>query len=254
MIVIPAVDLKDGRCVRLSQGRMDQESVYSEHPVEMAKHWESKGAVRVHVVDLNGAVMGKPVHRSLIKEISQSVQIPIEVGGGIRDLATIEDYLSSGVRWVILGTAAFQNRPLIEEACHRFPERVILGIDAKRGKVAVQGWNEVVSLEAIDLAKQFEGMGLSAIIFTDVERDGMGTGLNFQSTRSLARSTPIPVIASGGVSRIGDIEHLMELEPDGVIGVIIGRALYTGQVDLEEAIKITKSTKSPAYRQAPNSK
>ena len=252
------MDLKDGRCVRLSQGRRDQESVYSEHPVEMAKHWESKGAVRVHVVDLNGAVMGKPVHRSLIKEISQSVQIPIEVGGGIRDLATIEDYLSSGVRWVILGTAAFQNRPLIAEACHRFPERVILGIDAKRGKVAVQGWNEVVSLEAIDLAEQFEGMGLSAIIFTDIERDGMGTGLNFQSTRSLVRSTPIPVIASGGVSRIGDIEQLMELEPDGVIGVIIGRALYTGQVDLEEAIRITKSpsgsTKSPATgrHQIPN--
>ncbi|MGZ3604620.1 MAG: 1-(5-phosphoribosyl)-5-[(5-phosphoribosylamino)methylideneamino]imidazole-4-carboxamide isomerase [Thermodesulfobacteriota bacterium] len=243
MIVIPAVDLKDGRCVRLSQGRMDQESVYSEHPVEIAKHWESKGAVRVHVVDLNGAVMGKPVHRSLIKEISQSVQIPIEVGGGIRDLATIEEYLSSGVRWVILGTAAFQNRPLIEEACHRFPERVILGIDARRGKVAIQGWNEVVSLEAIDLAKQFEGMGLSAIIFTDIERDGMGTGLNFQSTRSLARSTPIPVIASGGVSRIGDIEHLMELKPDGVIGVIVGRALYTGQVDLEEAIRITRTSR-----------
>ncbi len=241
MIVIPAVDLKDGRCVRLSQGRMDQESVYSEHPVEMAKQWESKGAVRLHVVDLNGAVMGRPVHRSLIKEISQSVQIPIEVGGGIRDLPTVEDYLSSGVRWVILGTAAFQNRSLIEEACRRFPERVILGIDAKKGKVAIQGWNEVVSLEATDLTKQFEEMGLSAVIFTDIERDGMGTGLNFQSTRDLARSTSIPIIASGGVARVEDIEHLLELEPDGIIGVIVGRALYTGQVDLEEAIRITKS-------------
>ncbi len=240
MIVIPAVDLKDGRCVRLSQGRMDQESVYSEHPVEMAKHWESKGAARLHVVDLNGAVMGKPVHRSLVKEISQSIQIPIEVGGGIRDLATIEDYLASGVRWVILGTAAFQNRGLIEEACHRFPERVILGIDAKGGKVAIQGWNEVVSLEATDLAKQFEGTGLSAIIFTDIERDGMGTGLNFQSTKNLARSTSIPVVASGGVSRIGDIEYLMELEPTGIIGVIVGRALYTGSLDLEEAIRLTR--------------
>ena len=242
MIVIPAVDLKDGRCVRLSQGRMDQESVYSEHPVEMARYWESKGAARLHVVDLNGAVMGKPVHRSLIKEISQSVQIPTEVGGGIRDLPTIEDYLSSGVRWVILGTAAFQKRSLIEEACHRFPERVILGIDAKGGKVAIQGWNEVVSLEAGNLTKQFEGMGLSAVIFTDIERDGMGTGLNFQSTRELARSTSIPVIASGGVSRIGDIEHLMELEPDGIIGVIVGRALYTGSLDLEEAIRITRTS------------
>ncbi len=252
MIVIPAVDLKDGRCVRLSQGRMDQESVYSEHPVDMAKHWESKGAARLHVVDLNGAATGKPIHRSLIKEISQSVQIPIEVGGGIRDLATIEDYLSSGVRWVILGTAAFQNRSLIEEACRRFPERVTLGIDAKGGKVAIQGWNEIVSLEATDLAKQFEGMGLSAIIFTDIERDGMGTGLNFQSTRDLARSTSIPVIASGGVSQIEDIEHLMGLESDGIIGVVVGRALYTGQVDLEEAIRITKSPLGSTKSQAPN--
>ncbi len=251
MIVIPAVDLKDGRCVRLSQGRMDQETVYSEHPVQIAKHWEAKGAERIHVVDLNGAVAGKPFHQSLIKEMVQSLQIPIEVGGGIRDFDTLENYLSSGVRWVILGTAAFNNRPLIEKACHRFPERVILGIDAKGGRVAIQGWNEVLSLEAIDLAKQVEGMGLSAIIFTDIERDGMSTGLNFESTRNLARSTSIPVIASGGVSRIEDIEHILELEPDGVIGVIVGRALYTGSVDLEEAIRISKfhggSNKSKRY-------
>ena len=240
MIIIPAVDLKEGRCVRLSQGRMDQESVYSEHPVEMAEHWESRGAERIHVVDLNGAVTGKPFHRSLIKEIARSVHIPIEVGGGIRDLATIEDYLSSGVRWIILGTAAFQNRALIGEACHRFPERVILGIDAKRGKVAIQGWNEVASLAAVDLVEQVERIGLSAVIFTDIERDGMGTGLNFESTRNLAQSTSIPVIASGGVSQIEDIEHVLVLEADGVIGVIIGRALYTGQVDLEEAIRISR--------------
>ncbi len=242
MIVIPAVDLKDGRCVRLSQGKMDQESVYSEHPVEMAKHWESAGAERLHVVDLNGAVMGKPFHCSLVKEISRSVQIPIEVGGGIREVDIIEDYLSSGVRWVILGTAAFQNRTLIEEACRRFPGKVILGIDAKGGRVAIQGWNEVVSLEAIDLAKQFERTGLSAVIFTDIERDGMGTGLNFESTRNLAQSTSIPVIASGGVSRIEDINHLLKLESDGVIGVIVGRALYTGQIDLKEAIQVGKKS------------
>jgi phosphoribosylformimino-5-aminoimidazole carboxamide ribotide isomerase len=242
LIVIPAVDLKEGRCVRLSQGRMDQESVYSEHPVEMAKHWESKGAERLHVVDLNGAVMGKPIHRSLIREIAQSLRIPIEVGGGIRDIATIEDYLSSGVRWVILGTAAFQNRSLVEEACRQFPERVILGIDARGGRVAIQGWNEVVSLDAVDLAKQFEGKGLSAIIFTDIERDGMSIGLNFESTRRLSTSTSVPVIASGGVSRIEDIEHLLELESEGVIGVIVGRALYTGSLDLEEAIQLAKKT------------
>jgi phosphoribosylformimino-5-aminoimidazole carboxamide ribotide isomerase len=219
---------------------MDQESVYSEDPVEMAKRWESEGAERLHVVDLNGAVSGRPVHRALIKELSQSVHIPIEVGGGIRDLAIIEDYLSFGVRWVVLGTAAFQNRALAEEACHRFPGKLILGIDAKGGKVAIWGWNEVVSLEAVDLAKQFEGMGFSAIIFTDIERDGMGTGLNFQSTKRLARSTSIPVIASGGVSRIEDVEQLLELEEDGVIGVIVGRALYTGSLRLEEAIRISK--------------
>jgi len=240
LIIIPAVDLKEGRCVRLSQGRMDQESVYSEHPLEMAKHWESKGAERLHVVDLNGAVTGKPVHRSLIKEITQSLRIPIEVGGGIRDIVTIEDYLSSGVRWVILGTAAFQNRSLVEEACRQFPERVILGIDARGGRVAIQGWNEVVSSDAVDLARQFEGKGLSAIIFTDIERDGMSTGLNFESTRRLSTSTSIPVIASGGVSRIEDIEHLLALESEGVIGVIVGRALYIGSLDLGEAIRISR--------------
>jgi phosphoribosylformimino-5-aminoimidazole carboxamide ribotide isomerase len=222
---------------------MDRESVYSEHPVEMARHWESMGAERLHVVDLNGAAIGRPFHRSLIKEIGQSVQIPIEVGGGIRDVATVDDYLSFGVGWVILGTAAFQNRSLMEEACRRFPGRVILGVDAKGGRVAIQGWNEVVSLEAIDLVKQFEGIGLSAVIFTDIERDGMGTGLNFESTKNLAQSTSIPVIASGGVSRIEDIEHLLELEADGVIGVIVGRALYTGQIDLKEAIRISQKVK-----------
>jgi phosphoribosylformimino-5-aminoimidazole carboxamide ribotide isomerase len=245
LIVIPAVDLKDGKCVRLSQGRMDQESVYSENPVQMAKHWESKGAARLHVVDLNGAVTGKPFHRSLIEEITKALKIPVEVGGGIRDLEAIENYLSSGVQWIILGTAAFSNRRLVEEACRRFPGRVILGIDAKRGRVAIQGWNEIVSVEAIDLAKQFEGAGLSAIIFTDVERDGMGTGLNWEETEALARATSTPVIASGGVSKIGELERLKKLEPDGIIGVIVGRALYTGKIDLEEAIRITQSPLSP---------
>jgi phosphoribosylformimino-5-aminoimidazole carboxamide ribotide isomerase len=219
---------------------MDQETVYSEHPVQMAKHWESKGAERLHVVDLNGAVKGIPFHQSLVLEIAESLHIPIEVGGGIRGLETIEDYLSSGVQWVIVGTAALHSRHLIEEACQRFPGRVILGIDAKGGRVAIQGWNEVVSLEAIDLAKQYERMGLSAIIFTDVERDGMIRGLNIEATKSLAQSTTIPVIASGGVAHIEDIERLMAFESDGVIGVIVGRALYTGQVDLEEAIRVVK--------------
>jgi phosphoribosylformimino-5-aminoimidazole carboxamide ribotide isomerase len=242
VIIIPAIDLKDGRCVRLSQGRMDQETIYSENPIEMAKHWESKGAERLHVVDLNGAVTGKPFHRSLIEEMVRSLHIPVEIGGGIRDLTTIENYIHSGAEWVILGTAALRNRHLLTEACYQFPGKVILGIDAKGGKVAVEGWKEVASMEAVELARQFEGIGLSAIIFTDIERDGMGTGLNFESTRDLSRSTSIPVIASGGVSRIEDIEHLLELGKDGVIGVIVGRALYTGSIDLEEAIRLAKKS------------
>jgi phosphoribosylformimino-5-aminoimidazole carboxamide ribotide isomerase len=249
MLIIPAIDLKDGRCVRLSQGRMDQETIYSENPVEMAKHWESKGAERLHVVDLNGAVTGKPFHRSLIEEIVRSIHIPVEIGGGIRDLTTIEDYIHTGAGWVILGTAALRNHHLLTEACRQFPGKVILGIDAKGGKVAVEGWKEVATMEAIELARRFEGIGLSAIIFTDIERDGMGTGLNFESTRNLSRSTSIPVIASGGVSRIEDIEHLLELEKDRVIGVIVGRALYTGSLDLEEAMRLVK--KSEVSRQKP---
>ncbi len=241
MIIIPAIDLKEGRCVRLSQGRMDQESVYSENPVQMARHWEAKGAERLHVVDLNGAVSGKPVHRSLIEKMARSIHVPMEVGGGIRDLETIESYLSSGVCWVILGTAAFSNRHLVEEACRLFPGRVILGIDARGGRVAIQGWQEIVSLEAMELAKQFDGLDISAIIFTDVERDGMGTGVNWERTKALARAASIPVIASGGIARIEEIMHLMNLEADGVIGVIVGRALYTGSLDLEEAIRIAKN-------------
>jgi phosphoribosylformimino-5-aminoimidazole carboxamide ribotide isomerase len=240
VIIIPAVDLKDGRCVRLSQGRMDQESVYSEDPVQMAKRWESKGAERLHVVDLNGAVTGTPVHQSLIKEIASSIRIPVEVGGGIRNLETTETYLSSGVEWVILGTAALRDPSLVEETCRRFPGRVILGIDSRKGRVAIQGWREEGPIEAIELAKQFEGLGLSAIIFTDIERDGMNSGLNSEMTAALARAVSIPVIASGGLSRTEEIEHLMAIGSDRVIGVIVGRALYTGQIDLEEAIRISK--------------
>jgi len=241
MIVIPAIDLKEGRCVRLLQGRMDQESVYSEDPVGMAEHWESKGARRLHVVDLNGAVTGQPVHRSLIEQIVRTVHIPVEVGGGIRDIETIQDYLSSGVEWVILGTAALRNQEMVREACARFPGKIILSIDAKEGNVAIQGWYEVVSLKAIDLSRQFEGTGLAAIIFTDVERDGMGTGVNWEMTRHLAQTTSIPVIASGGVSRVEEIERLVKLESEGIVGVIVGRALYTGKIDLKEAIRVAEN-------------
>ncbi len=243
MIVIPAIDLKDGRCVRLSQGRMDLETVYSENPIEMAKYWVAKGAERLHVIDLNGAVSGKPCHFDLIKEMVSSVPIPLEVGGGIRDIETINSYLQIGVEWVIIGTAALHKRLLIEEACRRYPKKIILGIDAKNGKVAVEGWKKIASIEAIDLAKQYEGMPLDAIIFTDIERDGMEKGLNFKATQHFARSISIPVIASGGVSRVEEIEQLLLLESDGVIGVIIGRALYTGLIDLTEATRLAKHSR-----------
>jgi phosphoribosylformimino-5-aminoimidazole carboxamide ribotide isomerase len=206
----------------------------------MAKHWEAKGAERLHVVDLNGAVTGKPIHRALVKDIIGSVHIPIEVGGGIRDLDTIKDYCSSGARWVVLGTVALKNPRLLEEACASFPGQVILAIDAKGGRVAIQGWAEILSSEVKELVKQFTGADLSAVIFTDIERDGMGTGLNWDSTRALAQVSPWPVIASGGFSQVQEIERLKELTAEGVVGVIVGRALYTGQIDLESAIRIGK--------------
>ena len=240
MMVIPAVDLKDDKCVRLRQGRMDQETIYSQDPVQIAKHWESNGAERLHVVDLNGAVTGKPVHRSLIADMVSSVAIPVEVGGGIRDLQTIERYLAAGVRWTILGSVAFQNPRLIHEACLNFPDSIILAVDAQRGKVAIQGWKELVPLDAQELIRRFEGIRLSAIIVTDIEKDGMGTGLNWEWTRALAQVTSIPVIASGGVSQLEDIQHLMQLELPRVIGVIVGRALYTDSIDLEAAIRLGK--------------
>jgi phosphoribosylformimino-5-aminoimidazole carboxamide ribotide isomerase len=240
VIVIPAIDLKEGRCVRLVQGRMDQESVFSEDPLRMAKQWEEEGAERLHVVDLNGAVEGRPFHQSVIEKIVQSLHIPVEVGGGIRNPETIDSYLASGVSWVILGTAALKNRGLVEEACQRFPGRIILGIDARRGKVAIEGWNTPGRVEAVGLARQFQGTGLSAIIYTDIERDGTGKGLNLEETRRVAQAGPIPVIASGGVSRIEEFEDLMALEPDGVTGVVVGRALYTGQINLREALRVAK--------------
>lgn len=254
MIVIPAIDLKEGKCVRLSQGRMDQATVYSEDPVRMARHWEAKGAERLHVVDLDGAIQGRPVERSLIGEIVCSVRIPVEVGGGIRDLGTIEQYLSLGVQWIIVGTLAFQNPALVEEALRLFPGRIILSVDARGERVAIQGWRELLPLESREMVKRFEGLGLSAIVFTDIERDGTEGGINLASTRALARETSVPLIASGGLARIEELHRLKELEPLGLIGVIVGRALYTGQIDLREAIRISKSPLGSAKSQVPDLK
>jgi phosphoribosylformimino-5-aminoimidazole carboxamide ribotide isomerase len=243
MIVIPAVDIKDGRAVRLRQGRMSEETVYSDDPVQMARTWYSKGAERIHLVDLDGAVGGKRVNGEVIREIARSVPVPVELGGGIRNLASVEFYLDAGVAWVILGTAAHKHPNLVEEACRRYPGRVMLAIDARGSRLAVEGWTEDTERSAVQVAKSFEGQGIAAVIYTDIQRDGMSVGPSLQATGELARALKTPVIASGGISGLEDIRKVMTLARHGVVGVITGRALYEGTLDLEEAIRVGKENK-----------
>jgi phosphoribosylformimino-5-aminoimidazole carboxamide ribotide isomerase len=240
MIVIPAIDLKEGKCVRLEQGLMEKDMVFSDNPGAQARAWQDQGAELLHIVDLDGAFAGEPKNRSAIEAILGAITIPAQLGGGIRDLATIEAYLSLGLSRVIIGTAAQRNPALVEEACRKFPGQIVVGIDAKNGMVAVQGWAEVTDITAIELAKKFEGFGVSAIIYTDISRDGMMQGVNIDATRQLAEAISIPVIASGGLSTLADIEKLMAIESSGVIGAITGKAVYTGAIDLAEAVALTK--------------
>jgi phosphoribosylformimino-5-aminoimidazole carboxamide ribotide isomerase len=240
MIVIPAIDLKNGQCVRLEQGLMEKETVVSDNPGAQARAWQEQGAELLHIVDLDGAFAGEPKNRCAIEAILGAITIPAQLGGGIRDLATIEAYLSLGLSRVIIGTAAQRNPALVEEACRKFPGQIVVGIDAKNGMVAVQGWAEVTDITAIELAKKFEGFGVSAIIYTDISRDGMMQGVNIDATRQLAEAISIPVIASGGLSTLADIEKLMAIESSGVIGAITGKAVYTGAIDLAEAVALTK--------------
>jgi phosphoribosylformimino-5-aminoimidazole carboxamide ribotide isomerase len=240
MIVIPAVDIKDGRCVRLKQGRMSEETVYSDDPVQMAGTWYSKGAERIHLVDLDGAVEGKRVNGEVIRNIARSVPVPVELGGGIRNLASIEFYLDAGVEWVILGTMVCKNPEMVEEACRRFPGHVMLAIDARAGRVAVEGWTEDTERSAIEVARPFDGRGIAAVIYTDIQRDGMSVGPNLQATGEMAKALKTPVIASGGISGLEDIRKVMTLSGQGVMGVITGRALYEGTLDLGEAIRMSK--------------
>ena len=226
--------------MRLSQGDMDRATVYSENPAEMAKTWQGMGAKRIHVVDLDGAVSGQPKNRDAINAVVSAVSVPVQLGGGIRDIETIKEYFSCGIDRVILGTAAIKNPLFLEESCRAWPGRIIVGIDATDGMVCVQGWTEKTAMLVVDLVKKIEHLPLAAIVFTDIKRDGMLTGPNIESTAQLARSTHIPVIASGGVSRIEDIEALLTAEQSGVSGVIIGRALYTGNLDLRECIRIAE--------------
>lgn len=240
MIIIPAIDLKEGKCVRLEQGLMDRDTVYNDDPAAQALIWQQKGAELLHIVDLDGAFAGEPKNRGAIEAIVQALQIPAQLGGGIRDLATIEAYLAMGISRVIIGTAAQRNPELVKEACSKFPGQIVVGIDAKNGLVAVQGWAEVTDLSAVELAKKFEGYGVAAIVYTDISRDGMLQGPNIEATRALAEAISIPVIASGGISSLADIQNLIAVEQSGIAGAITGKAIYSGAIDLAEAIKLTR--------------
>ena len=237
MLLIPAIDIKDGHCVRLEQGDMNRSTVFSEDPAAMAKHWLTKGARRLHLVDLNGAFAGKPKNEAAIKSILKVVgnDIPVQLGGGIRDLETIERLLDDGISTIIIGTAAVKNPGFLQDACTAFAGHIMVGLDAKDGKVATDGWSKLTGHEVIDLAKKFEDYGAEAIIYTDIGRDGMLKGINLEATVKLAQSVRIPVIASGGLSSKKDIEALCAVEDEGVMGVIAGRSIYTGDIDLTEA-------------------
>jgi len=240
MLIIPAIDLKDGHCVRLRQGEMDSATVFSEDPAAMARKWLASGARRLHLVDLNGAFAGKPVNEAAIKAITDAVgdKIPVQLGGGIRDLDTIERYLDDGITYVIIGSAAVKNPGFLHDACNAFPGHVIVGLDAKDGKVAVEGWSKVTHHEVVDLAKRFEDYGVEAVVYTDIGRDGMMSGVNIDATVCLARTLTVPVIASGGITNRDDIRKLCAVEGEGIMGAITGRALYEGSLDFVAAQKL----------------
>jgi len=238
VILFPAIDLKDGKCVRLKLGEMDQATVFNDDPAAQAATFERQGFKYLHIVDLNGAFAGKPVNASAVKAILKAISMPAQLGGGIRDLATVEMWLAKGIARVILGTVAVRDPALVKAACRAFPGRVAVGIDAKGGKVAVEGWAETSELTAIDLARRFEDAGVSAIIYTDIERDGVLKGLNLPATAELARATAIPVIASGGLASIDDVKALLRPEYRMLEGAITGRALYDGRIDPAEALAL----------------
>ena len=240
MLIIPAIDLKDGHCVRLEQGRMETATVFSTQPGEAARQWAERGARRIHVVDLNGAIAGRPRNEAAIKEIIASLDsdIPVQLGGGIRDLETIERYLDDGVSFVIIGTAAVKNPGFLHEACDAFPGHIIVGLDAKDGKVATDGWSKLTGHDVVDLAKRFQDYGVEAVIYTDIGRDGMMTGVNVEATVRLAQALVVPVIASGGLNSLDDVRRLRAVEAEGITGCIAGRAIYEGTLDFAAALKV----------------
>jgi len=243
MLIIPAIDIRGGKCVRLFQGDYGKETVYGDDPASMAQRWIREGAQLLHIVDLDGAREGIPRNMAKIKEIAMQSPIPLQIGGGIRDLSTIQEYLSSGIQRVILGTAAYLDPPLLKEACKRWRGSIAVDIASKEGKLAISGWMKEAAVSAVDFAIRCQEMGVAAIVYTDILRDGTQEGINLQSTREVARALSIPVIASGGVSSLKDIEALASLEEEGVIGVIVGKALYDGTLSLPEALDLLERKK-----------
>lgn len=236
MLIIPAIDLKDGKCVRLRQGRMEDSTVFSDDPVAMAARWVEAGTRRLHLVDLNGAFAGEPVNGEVVTAIARAYpELPIQIGGGIRDLDTIEHYVRAGVQYVIIGTKAVKEPEFVAEACSAFPGHVIVGLDAKNGWVATDGWAEVSGIQAADLARRFAADGVAAIVYTDIDRDGMMQGVNVEATVAMAQASSIPVIASGGITNMDDIRALKAVASKGILGAITGRAIYEGTLDVAEA-------------------
>jgi len=239
MLMIPAIDLKDGKCVRLRQGRMEDETVFSDDPVAVAQRWVDAGARRLHMVDLNGAFAGKPVNAAVIRSVAEAFpDLPIQVGGGIRDEETVQAYLDAGVQYTIIGTRAVSAPHFVNDLCAEFPGHIIVGLDAKDGMVAIDGWSKLSHHPVIDMAQRFENDGVEAIVFTDIGRDGMMSGVNVESTVELAQAIRIPVIASGGITTIDDIQALCDVADEGIMGAITGRAIYEGSLDLAEAQKL----------------
>lgn len=241
MLLIPAIDLKNGHCVRLRQGRMDDVTIFSEDPVSVAQRWADEGAERIHVVDLDGAVKGQPVNLKVVEAIASAVDVPVQIGGGIRDEDTIQRYLNAGAAYVIIGTKAINTPHFLRDVCLEYPRHIIVSLDAKDGRLALNGWAKVTHFDAIEAAQHCERDGVEAIVYTDISRDGMMAGFNVESTRTLAQAVKTPVFASGGVSTLDDIRKLKEIEGDGVVGAVIGRALYEGGFSLADAVKIAKS-------------
>jgi phosphoribosylformimino-5-aminoimidazole carboxamide ribotide isomerase len=248
MLLIPAIDLKDGHCVRLKQGLMEDATVFSEEPAAMAAHWVAQGARRLHLVDLNGAFAGVPKNEAAIKAIVEAVgdDIPIQLGGGIRDLDTIERYLDDGISYVIIGTQAVKTPGFLSDACSAFPGHVMVGLDAKDGKVAIDGWSKMTGHDVLDLALKFQDYGVEAVIYTDIGRDGMLSGVNVEATVKLARELTVPVIASGGITGLDDVRNLCAVEPEGIMGAITGRAIYQGTLDFAAAQSLADALKAPA--------